>query len=345
MIIMNYKINLGQWNKVFAVPCTVVDEHIKLAKDDFVKVLLVFLAHAGENLSQDTISNICSVSNETVCDALLFWSEKGIITIDNDTLLPADNKTDKAKEPIKVIEKIIPEKSKEINVNDKIKIKTKEPARLNSFEVAKLIETTSELKWLVSESEKMFGRFLTQTEVSVLVSMFDYAKIPADVIAMIIEYCISIDKTSFRFIEKTAYDWFDSGIDTHKKVEAHITLLQNQKNDEKIIKTAFGIYDRSLTKKEKEFISVWLHAYCYDEDMLKLAYEMCIDNTAKLSFPYINKVLSKWNESGIKTPADVQNSELQRKNNNSNADKTFDAKGFDDLSNYVVPDLSKKRSN
>jgi DNA replication protein DnaD len=59
--------------------------------------------------------------------------------------------------------------------------------------------------------------------------MVDYAKIPADVIAMIIEYCISIDKTSFRFIEKTAYDWFDSGIDTHKKVEAHITLLQNQK--------------------------------------------------------------------------------------------------------------------
>ena len=28
---MNYKMNLGAWNSIFAVPCSVVDEHIKLA--------------------------------------------------------------------------------------------------------------------------------------------------------------------------------------------------------------------------------------------------------------------------------------------------------------------------
>jgi len=46
---MSYKLNLGEWNKIFAVPQSVVDEHIKLAEEDFVKVLLVLLAHAGED--------------------------------------------------------------------------------------------------------------------------------------------------------------------------------------------------------------------------------------------------------------------------------------------------------
>ena len=339
---MNYKINLGQWNKVFAVPFSVISEHIKLAKEDFVKVLLVFLAHAGEELSLDNISNICDVSKETVCDALLFWSQKEIITIDNQALSPANCKTLEEKQTNKAKNIIADLPKEDIKVNDKIKIKTNEPVRLNSFEVAKRIETTNELKWLVSETERMLGRFLTQTEVSVLVSMFDYAKIPADIIAMIVEYCISIEKTSFRFIEKTAYEWFDNGIDTHKKVEAHITNIQNQKNDEKIIKNVFGIYDRNLTKKEKEYVSVWLNAYNFNEEMLKLAYEMCIDNTTKLSFPYINKVLSKWNELKIKTPADVQNNEIQRKGKNTPSGNTFDVKEFDGFSDYVVPDLSKK---
>jgi len=338
---MNYKINLGQWNKIFAVPASVVNEHIKLAKEDFIKVLLALLANAGESFSQSEISTICGVAEETVSDAILFWCEKEVISLNSGEIAPSQATNAKGTD-VSTDNITLPKNTdKEIKVSDKIKIKTKEPIRLNSFEISKRIDTTEELKWLVSEAERMFGRFLTQTETSVLVSMFDYASIPADVIAMIIEYCISIDKQNFRFIEKTAYNWIDQGIDTHKKVEAHITSLSNAKNDESIVKSAFGIFDRNLTTKQKKYISVWLHSWEFDENMLKLAYEMCIDNTAKLSFPYINKVLSSWHEKGVKNPTDVLNLETQRQQKKPSNERTFNANEFDGFSDYTVPDLSK----
>lgn len=348
---MSYKLNLGEWNKIFAVPQSVVDEHIKLAEEDFVKVLLVLLAHAGEDLDTKKIFNLSGVLESNIDDAVKFWAERGIISIQNDILCPAENNADWTQSDTKgsddLLKKLssdLENQSNEVNIKEKIKIRTKEPVRLSGFELSQRIDSTEELKWLISETEKMFGRFLTQTEVAVLISMFDYAGLSADVIVMIIEYCSSIDKQNLRFIEKTAYNWADQGIDSHQKVEAHITSLITEKNNESLIKSAFGIWDRNLTTKQKEFISVWLNDWSFSIEMIKLAYEMCIDNTEKLSFPYINKILASWVEKGLISPADVLESEKSRKKSEG-SDKTFNAKEFDDFSDYTVPDLSKKRNN
>jgi len=75
--------------------------------------------------------------------------------------------------------------------------------------------------------------------------------------------------------------------------------------------------------------------------MIKLAYEMCIDNTSKLSFPYINKILLNWYQKGVKTPEDAAENEKNRQLNTVN--KTFNPQEFDEFSNYTVPNLSKKK--
>ena len=53
---MSYSINLGSWNDIFAVPKDVVNKYIKLAKEDYIKVLLVLLANAGNELSTSELS-------------------------------------------------------------------------------------------------------------------------------------------------------------------------------------------------------------------------------------------------------------------------------------------------
>ncbi len=345
---MSYKLELGEWNKIFAIPNSVVEKYIKLAKEDFVKVLLVLLAYAGNDLSEKEISEISGVSESNIADAIDFWAEHSIISKNNAILSPAENKEAvNAPEAVAsykpLVQKVVdaPKKENEINVNKNIKIRTNDPVRLSGFELSKRIESTDELKWLVSETERLFGRFLNQSEISVLVSMFDYAGLPADIIVMLIEYCISIDKANMRFIEKTAYSWADQGIDTHKAVEDHIKALITEKNNEYLVKSAFGIHDRNLTTKQKEFVSVWLDKWQFSVEMIKLAYEMCLDNTSKLSFPYINKILSSWHDKDIKTPQAVEESEKNRQSDSVN--KTFDAQEFDSFFDYTVPNLSKKK--
>lgn len=43
-----------------------------------------------------------------------------------------------------------------------------------------------------------------------------------------------------------------------------------------------------------------------DEDMVELAYEYCIMQTTKLSFPYINSILKRWHELNIHNIVDAK---------------------------------------
>ena len=40
--------------------------------------------------------------------------------------------------------------------------------------------------------------------------------------------------------------------------------------------------------------------------MLKAAYDSCVDSKAKLSMPYINKILESWHQKGFKTAEETK---------------------------------------
>ena len=59
---MNYKLNLGSWGSVFAVPADVVDKYIKIAGGSSIKVLLYFLRHSGEQVTDEIMANALSMN-------------------------------------------------------------------------------------------------------------------------------------------------------------------------------------------------------------------------------------------------------------------------------------------
>ena len=87
--------NLGAWNSIFAVPCSVVDEHIKLAGAAQLKVLLWFLRHAGENFCDEDMASALSMSPADARDSMQYWIATGIITIDKESgsIIPSVNET------------------------------------------------------------------------------------------------------------------------------------------------------------------------------------------------------------------------------------------------------------
>ena len=57
---MSYTIDLGQWNSIFAVPASVVDNHIKLATEAQLKVLLYILRNSGTELDEAGYHPLCT---------------------------------------------------------------------------------------------------------------------------------------------------------------------------------------------------------------------------------------------------------------------------------------------
>lgn len=140
-----------------------------------------------------------------------------------------------------------------------------------------------------------------------LTALYAYYGLSPEFILTVMGYCKSIDKLSMRYVEKTAASWQEKGIDTVPEAERYIDYLSRRHSNEGQVGQAFRHHDRSLTTREKEMIASWYGELGYGIDVIRLAYERAVENTGKLSFAYINKVLQNWHREGVRTAADAAN--------------------------------------
>ncbi len=312
-----YIVNPNEYKKIFAVPLSVTEKHIKTAGALSLKVLLLVLSQP--QITTQKMAEILCVSVGDIQDAANYWVVNKVLSTSEEQNSTASN--------IQPITEETP-----------IKRVSQAPVRLSGKELEKRVRESSDVKLLISETEKHFGKNLIPSEASVLVSLYDWAGLSVDIILMIVSYCSSISKTNMRFVEKLALEWIDKGIDSHEAVANHIMQLTEKNANESAVKSTFGIYNRSLTTKEKNFIHSWFVDMRFDIEMIKLAYEKTIDATNNMSFGYINKILTSWNEKGIRTPAQVEEEQKNytdsRKNQSSNP--SYDLEGIDRLTNDKI---------
>jgi DnaD/phage-associated family protein len=159
---------------------------------------------------------------------------------------------------------------------------------------------------LLEELQNRLARPLSPGEQETIVYLYTYLQLKPEYLLLVTEYCRSKNKANMRYIEKTVLEWVDKGIDTHDRAEAYLQELDRRESNEGLIQTMFGIQGRELSSREKDFIETWFQTYHFSEEMIRLAYERTVDNTGKISFPYLNKILSQWFEKGIHTPADAE---------------------------------------
>ncbi len=304
---MSYMPARDVWNDIFAVPKSVVDNHIKLSSASGLKVLLYILRSPSDTHSIQSISSALNLKSEDVSDALLYWEQAGIIVKSDSVTLntsPDVQVLDISSETpadIPAAEAVPQNGISEHQILNHVKLLSSTPPKLGKKDAAERIKSDAELKFLVDETELRLSRPLTHTDVISLINMHDWAGLPYDVIVTIIEYCVTREKASIRSIEREAIRWADNGITTLDKAEEYIKLKNDRHSAEQSVKRLFGISDRSLTKKEREYIHRWMCEYNFPDEVVKEAYERCIDNIAKLRFSYINNILESWRGKGLKS--------------------------------------------
>ena len=309
---MDINLNLGEWNSVFSVPSSVVDKHLKTASSVYVKVLLVILRNAGNRMNDQQISEQLSVPVDEVKEAVRYWEAAGIFSFGGNEGLRTSN----------------------------ITMLSSKPSYLSTIEISKLVETKPEVKFMFDKLELIYGRPVTSTEQRSYIYLYEAAGMPADVMVMIAEYCVSIDKSSIRYIEKTALNWADEGINSHEKAVERMLQLSEVHQAETKIKKCFGIDNRNLSANEKKYIKTWCNEYHFDLDMIKIAYDRTVDGIGKLSFPYVNTILKSWYDNHIKTAEDIQEKESPNRDKKAKrySDSSYDLQEFDRLG-YNIPEI------
>ena len=263
------------------VPKSVADRFLPLATGAQIKVILCLIRFEDMALTADDIAKQCNISVQDVKDGIDFWVKSGVIIRRGAPLILAQT----ASEQAQTLPRYNPESILEQKTNDE------------------------NFAYLLDEIQRMLGKSVNHNDASVIFAMYDHLGFSADLILQIINYCVNGGKTNFRYIEKVALDWYDRGIDSFEKAETLIKSLEKRARVENAVSTYFGIDGRALSKKEKEYIENWTGTFGMSVEMIKEAYERCIDTKGKLSFAYINGILKDWYEKGWKLPADIESTD------------------------------------
>ena len=275
---MNFKVRKDFKTLPFSVPSEIVDLHIKLAGALQLRVILYCLRHTYDaEINPALMAELFSVSEEDINDALMFWAELGFIECEGPTFVPIA--------PVAEPKSVAPPKA----------------PRPDRKEVARRGLESPEIAFLLNEAQQKFGRMLKQSESSVLVWIYDDLGLDASIILMILQHAVQAEKVNISYIERVARDWAENGVDTIAAAEQRIVELNNSRSAWNKMRRAFGLDYRSPSETESKLAVLCVIDWKMSDELLKKAYDACVDSLGKYNVRYIKKVLTEWHKQGITT--------------------------------------------
>lgn len=343
---MEYNLNLGIWKSVFAVPSEIVDKHIKLAGAAQLKVILWVLRHAGENFTTEDIAKALSMQPADVRDCMQYWEEMGIISVDGGNIMPTPKNTEDTQPAITSQEKQEVsdiETKTETAETTKIEKEQQEqpttPKRVMSRPekpdikyLARRMEEDSSIAYLMQSADEIFGRMTSNNDKATLLLIHEYDGLPVEVIIMLLQYAFSIGKANMRYIEKMAISWADEEITSLDRAEKKIKQLTSGREAARLVQRTLGTDEHSPTEKEIAYADRWINIWKFTPEMVRKAYETCVDSKGKYIPKYVNSILDRWHSAGIVTVEQADEEKNARQSKNKENDKykaTYDIAEFE----------------
>ncbi|MCR4719862.1 MAG: DnaD domain protein [Firmicutes bacterium] len=287
-----------------------VKNHLPEANATFVKIYIYLLMLASCKASEpfSEIAKTLGILESDLVNAIDYWKDKGLLTSNGDSVSFG-------------IFKSFPQVSESAQPS--------ENTQKSAENIAEIISSNGELADMFMLAQEIFGKTITEKDMQTIYWFFSDLKMPAEVILMLIEYCVSKGKNRMSYIEKVAVSWNEMGLNN---VEAVTNYLKSEEQKTGFLYSArklMGIADRNLSQIEEQYLTKWHNDFMMSEEMIALAYEYCIIQTAKLSFPYMDKIITRWNTEGITTVAQAEADNKKFKNRSRSKDTAFGDNTYD----------------
>lgn len=181
-----------------------------------------------------------------------------------------------------------------------------------SADIVRRSKEDSGFQAVIAQAQHKFGRVLSTAELKTLFGIYDYLALPADVIFMLIGYCIDVFTEkygpgrlpSMRSIEKEAYSWANKEIITIEQADEYIRNAAEKRSRAGELKTSMGLGSRVLTPTERKYMTSWFDMG-FDNEAILIAYDRTVTNTGALKWGYMNKIMLSWHDKGIHSAQDV----------------------------------------
>ena len=247
-----------------SVPNLFIDEYMKEANDAQIKVYLyiVRMMNARRATSLSDMADHFNHTEKEVLRSLRYWEKMGVLTLDfsADGVLTGihlcELKAPKEEDRSSGIISITPDRaytdketSREGNIPEKA---APSAGAMDAFMADK---KRAQLLFIV---EQYIGKTLSVPEVETLYYISETLKFNDDLIDYLVQYCVDRGKKDFRYIEKVAVNWAESGITTPRQAQRALSRSGGKK-------------PKSTAKaSSNSFTNIMQHNYDFDELEKKL---------------------------------------------------------------------------
>ncbi len=321
---MEFRLNLTLGGGFFAVPNEVADRHMALATEKQLKTLLWMLRHPEQPATPQAIADALKIAASDAQDHLTYWAEQGVVLCcQNAAPQPDQPAVPQAPAPTAPQAQELPQTSQRVAPTGQ-KITTNAHVRLTAADINRMAQKDSNIPLLLQETQQLLGRELTPSQTGLVMELYGEYHLSPQYIFTLVNYCVSIGKASMNYIGSTAAGWMEKGIATVEQAEAEICRLRESNSRESRVKAILGIRDRNLTTSQKAHVARWFDEYAMTDELIALAFDQTVDSIGKISFPYMDKMMQNWHQQGLKTPAEVERANQNRKNGKTEEKPSYD---------------------
>lgn len=306
---MKYNINYGKG------VCVIPQAFFEISKRASSADILVFLAicdSQGSDIDASSLAKKLKLKENQVSESISFWRGGGLLesaeSNETDTNLIFENEnsnSQKATDDEFSAENEVSEetRAKKLRRSDSLPNYTTE-------EVAQYMESNTGFQNLLTECQNVVGKVFNVHEVNVVIGLVDYLDLDYEYILMLFAYCVGLGKKSLHYIEKTAFDLYDSGMTDANKLSEELKRRENFKRMESKLRAMFGMGERYISQKEQKMMSAWISDMKFSYELILKAYEITVDKIGKASVSYVNAILDRWNAQNLRTEQDIDNAQL-----------------------------------
>lgn len=279
------------------LPDEFIENYMMSANGEYVKIYLYMLycAKSGKVPSISTLADVFQCTENDIKRALKYWETKGLLVLNKEIPAPSEKCTS------------VPEK------------------QAYSAAETKAFKENNEVRQLLFVCEQYMGKQLTRTDIETFLYFYDQLHFSTDLIEYLVEYSVSKNKKSMRYMETIALEWHKKGIQTVE--DAKLDSKPFAKECYQVLK-AFGINNHDPLPSEVAFIDRWMKEYAFTIDIILEACSRTIMQIHKPSFEYADGILKSWKNAGVHHLSDVDKLTTEHKNRSAASLKTKSEKQF-----------------
>lgn len=266
------------------IPTYIIEEIMRNTPGSEFKALIA-LYHAAQksgSINTQALAQLCGFSEIDAISACEYWNNQGVLTI-----LAMDSAG-----------------NLEISFNQAAHLTDETGQRMQPTEAVQTATLSSnDFKELVGALEMSLGKPMSPSLLRFTLELKDTYGFDDEVIMLLYGYCAG--KESVRYMEQVALSWKEKKVRTADEANALIRRFEDKWNNHRELFKYMGMDASVIAKPQEEQLDRWFGDYGFDLVMVKHAAQRCINQLGKADLNYIEGILKRWKNDGIKTMADA----------------------------------------